>query len=152
MKTSLGIFSLIAAALVMTGCTTATPAPTVTEITQSTPVSSPTAAMLSFEKSTQEFTARESFQAGLGDLDGDGDLDAVFANPQQNNSQVWLNDGNGHLIDTGQKLTQYGHGVSLGISIKTATSTRSSSVTNSLPRARYISTTALAPCQKAVRI
>ena len=113
MKTSLGIFSLIAAALVMTGCTTATPAPTVTEITQSTPVSSPTAAMLSFEKSTQEFTARESFQAGLGDLDGDGDLDAVFANPQQNNSQVWLNDGNGHLIDTGQKLTQYGHGVSL---------------------------------------
>jgi hypothetical protein len=35
----------------------------------------------------------------------------VLANPQRNNSQVWLNDGEGVLIDTGQKLTQYGHGV-----------------------------------------
>jgi TolB protein len=68
---------------------------------------------LNFKKSLQEFTARETFQAGLGDLDGDGDLDAVFANPQQNNSQVWLNDGNGTLIDKGLKLTQYGHGVAL---------------------------------------
>ncbi|RJP54926.1 MAG: DUF5050 domain-containing protein [Anaerolineaceae bacterium] len=68
---------------------------------------------LDFEKSTQQFTARETFQAGLGDLDGDGNLDAVLANPQENNSQVWLNDGSGNLLDTGQKLTQYGHGVGL---------------------------------------
>lgn len=68
---------------------------------------------LAFEKGSQEFTARETFQAGLGDLDGDGDLDAVFANPQRNNSQVWLNDGSGGFVDTGQMLTQYGHGVGL---------------------------------------
>jgi hypothetical protein len=66
------------------------------------------------EKGSQEFTARETFQAGFGDLDGDGDLDAVFANPQRNDSQVWLNDGRGVFVDTGQKLTQYGHGVGLG--------------------------------------
>lgn len=69
--------------------------------------------LLSFQKGSQEFTARGTFQAGFGDLDGDGDLDVVFANPQQNNSQVWLNDGSGTLIDTGQKLTQYGHGGAL---------------------------------------
>ncbi len=68
---------------------------------------------LAFKQSNQQFTARETFQAGVGDLDGDGDLDAVFANPQQNKSQVWLNDGSGIFADTGQKLTQYGHGVGL---------------------------------------
>jgi hypothetical protein len=50
----------------------------------------------------------------LGDLDGDGDLDAVFANMGPNYSQVFLNDGNGYFIDTGQELTQQGHGVALG--------------------------------------
>lgn len=71
----------------------------------------PPAAALSLEKSPQTFAARGTFQAGLGDLDGDGDLDAVFANPLTHNSQVWLNDGSGKFTDTGQKLTQYGHGV-----------------------------------------
>jgi TolB protein len=65
------------------------------------------------QKSPQEFDARGTFQAGLGDLDGDGDLDAVFANPQRHNSEVWLNDGTGTLVDTGQELTEYGHGVGL---------------------------------------
>ncbi|MBN1137923.1 MAG: VCBS repeat-containing protein [Anaerolineae bacterium] len=59
----------------------------------------------------QEFISPETFQAGLGDLDGDGDLDAVFANPMNNASEVWLNDGSGVLVNTGQRLTQYGHGV-----------------------------------------
>jgi dipeptidyl aminopeptidase/acylaminoacyl peptidase len=67
----------------------------------------------SLEKGTQEFTSRQTFQIALGDLDGDGDLDAVFANPQKNASEVWLNDGNGTFIDSGQKLTQYGHGIGL---------------------------------------
>jgi len=69
--------------------------------------------LLILERSAQNFTVRGTFQAGLGDLDGDGDLDAVFANPMQNNSQIWLNDGTGTFTDTGQKLTSYGHGVGL---------------------------------------
>jgi TolB protein len=36
------------------------------------------AALLSLEKSPQELGMRETFQAALGDLYGDGDLDAVF--------------------------------------------------------------------------
>jgi WD40 repeat protein/putative intracellular protease/amidase len=73
--------------------------------------SSPAAPVPLLQKSPQEFDSRGTFQAGLGDLDGDGDLDAVFANPQRHNSEVWLNDGSGTLVDTGQQLTQYGHGV-----------------------------------------
>ncbi len=76
----------------------------------SQPTTAP-AASFSLEKSAQEFKVSGTFQAGLSDLDGDGDLDAVLANPQKNYSQVWLNDGGGHFTDTGQQLTQYGHGV-----------------------------------------
>ncbi len=71
----------------------------------------------SLEQSDQKFDVSGTFQAGLGDLDGDGDLDAVLANPQTNNSQVWLNDSGlqkgtpGHFTNTGQQLTPYGHGV-----------------------------------------
>jgi hypothetical protein len=66
-----------------------------------------------FERSAQELGMQETVQAALGDLDGDGDLDAVFANPMRNYSQVWLNDSFGKLVNTGQQLTQYGHGVGL---------------------------------------
>jgi len=72
-----------------------------------------TSAPALFEKSSQGLGMRETFQVALGDLDNDGDLDAVFANPQQNPSMVWLNDGDGFFADTGQRLTQYGHGVGL---------------------------------------
>jgi hypothetical protein len=34
-------------------------------------------------------------EAALGDLDGDGNLDVVFATPMPHNSAVWLNDGSG---------------------------------------------------------
>jgi hypothetical protein len=82
-----------------------TPAPTVIAT-----LPEPAASLFSLEKSSQEF-GKGTFQVGLGDLDSDGDLDAVFANPQQHHSEVWLNDGRGLLVDTGQQLTQYGHGV-----------------------------------------
>jgi len=36
----------------------------------------------------------------LGDLDGDGDLDAWVANLSQAN-RVWLNDGSGTFTDSG---------------------------------------------------
>ena len=74
---------------------------------------SPSAPSLSFQKSPQELVIGETFQAALGDLDGDGDLDAVFANPMSNAAAVWLNDGHGFFVDTKQQLTQYGHGVVL---------------------------------------
>ena len=39
----------------------------------------------------------------LGDVDGDGDLDAFVANSNQAN-RVWLNDGSGTFTDSGQSL------------------------------------------------
>ncbi len=49
----------------------------------------------------------------LGDLDGDGDLDAFVANKGAN--RVWLNDGTGTFTDSGQSLGNYNsYGVALG--------------------------------------
>ena len=67
-----------------------------------------------FTRSPQIFTPAATNQIGLGDLDSDGDLDAVFSNQGRNYSQVYLNDGTGHFTDSGQKLTQQGHGVGIG--------------------------------------
>ena len=55
----------------------------------------------------------------LGDLDGDGDLDAFVANAQVSSgtgepNRVWLNDGDGNFSDNGQAL---GDSPSLGISL-----------------------------------
>ena len=94
----------------LTPTTTNTPIPTETTL----PTLIPEPVVLFFlEQSTQEFNSPETVQAGLGDLDGDGDLDAVFANPQRNYSEVWLNDGHGMFANTDQQLTQYGHGVGI---------------------------------------
>ena len=84
------------------------PSPTATSQATSTPV-----LLLNLEYSPQQFTSPETFQAALGDLDGDGALDMVLANPMHNPAQVWLNNGNGTFVDTGQQLTQFGHGVGL---------------------------------------
>ncbi len=67
-----------------------------------------------FEKSPQVFPSVPTWKIGLDDFDADGDLDAVFANGQRNLSQIWLNDGRGIFIDTGQELGRYGHGVDTG--------------------------------------
>jgi hypothetical protein len=69
---------------------------------------------VSFEPSPQSFDPAFTFQIGLGDLDGDHDLDAVFSNMRFSYSQVWFNDGTGYFVDSGQEFTQQGHGVALG--------------------------------------
>lgn len=48
-----------------------------------------------FSDSGQRLGQAESLAVGLGDLDGDGDLDAVVGNRGQD--ALWLNDGNGRF-------------------------------------------------------
>jgi Tol biopolymer transport system component len=51
----------------------------------------------------------------LGDVDGDGDLDAFMAIASGHPNQVWLGDGRGVFRDSEQELTStLGHDVSLG--------------------------------------
>lgn len=47
-------------------------------------------------------------------MDNDGDLDAVLPNMGKNFTQVLFNNGKGEFEDSGQKLTQQGHGVGIG--------------------------------------
>ncbi|HUV29656.1 MAG TPA: ankyrin repeat domain-containing protein [Acidobacteriota bacterium] len=65
-------------------------------------------------KSEQIFEHAATNDIALGDLDGDGDLDAVFSNMGFNDSRVYLNDGHGYFTATDQLLTRQGHGVDLG--------------------------------------
>jgi hypothetical protein len=54
-----------------------------------------------------------TFQVALGDLDSDGDLDAVFANMHAQ-SEVWMNDGVGGFTISSQDLGYEAHGVGVG--------------------------------------
>ncbi|MFC2072848.1 FG-GAP-like repeat-containing protein, partial [Chloroflexota bacterium] len=67
-----------------------------------------------FEDSGQSLGSSSSSGVSLGDVDGDGDLDAFVANYTQAN-RLWLNDGSGSFADSGQSLGSSGsYGVSLG--------------------------------------
>lgn len=67
-----------------------------------------------FKKNNQYNDKKSTVQVALEDLDNDGDLDAVCANMGYNFSQVLFNDGKGNFTDSGQELTQQGHGVGVG--------------------------------------
>jgi FG-GAP-like repeat len=71
-----------------------------------------------FLASGQRLGNQGSQAAALGDLDGDGDLDAYSANDsavidvkgtleRNQPDRVWLNDGSGHFEDSGQRLGQF---------------------------------------------
>ncbi|MEM7397045.1 MAG: DUF11 domain-containing protein, partial [Verrucomicrobiota bacterium] len=61
----------------------------------------------------QSLGNRSAFGVELGDLDGDGDLDAFVVNKGQAN-RVWLNDGAGFFSTPGQEL---GNGESIGVDL-----------------------------------
>jgi hypothetical protein len=84
------------------------------ETTEGAPAVTQPSGRVHFAKSEQAFASVPTWEIGLADLDGDGDLDAVFANGQAHDSEVWLNDGRGFFTDTGQQLGRYGHGLDVG--------------------------------------
>jgi hypothetical protein len=61
-----------------------------------------------FTDITQRLGFTNAYAAVLGDLDGDGDLDAFIANSSHNGAnpadKVWMNDGKGIFTDSGQNL------------------------------------------------
>ena len=63
--------------------------------------------------SGQSLGSSDSWSVALGDVDADGDLDAVFAYWSQPN-KVRLNDGAGNLTDSGQNL---GSSDSIGVAL-----------------------------------
>ena len=55
-----------------------------------------------FSDSGQRLGSEESFAVALGDLDGDGDLDAFVGN--RGADTVWMNDGRGNFSDSGESM------------------------------------------------
>ena len=68
-----------------------------------------------FEDSGQTLGSSGSIGVALGDVDGDGDLDAFVVNSFNEANIVWLNDGDGVFTDSGQSLgSRASYGVTLG--------------------------------------
>ena len=69
----------------------------------------------SFTDSGQSLGAFISAQVSLGDVDGDGDLDAFIANSSNQANRVWFNNGSGTFTDSGQTLgSAWSEGLALG--------------------------------------
>jgi uncharacterized protein (TIGR02145 family) len=72
---------------------------------------------IQFTDSGQSLGNGTSNSVALGDIDGDGDLDAVVANGSYNSDQdveIWINDGNGNFTLSTQTLN---HGKNMGVSL-----------------------------------
>jgi hypothetical protein len=65
---------------------------------------------------TPAFGAGDSTAVALGDLDGDGDLDAVIANNSNQTETVWLNDGSG-AFSPHSTTPAFGAGDSLDVAL-----------------------------------
>ena len=58
-----------------------------------------------FSDSGQRLSPSDGYSVALGDLDGDGDLDAFIGNAYSGVAdEVWLNDGKGAFVNSGQRL------------------------------------------------
>jgi fructose-specific component phosphotransferase system IIB-like protein len=64
---------------------------------------------------TQSLGASATESIALGDIDSDGDLDLIEGNGRNEPNTIWINNGNGKFIDSGQALgTNYTYAVALG--------------------------------------
>ena len=79
------------------------------------PTTQPADGGCGFVDSGQRLGVGRSWDVSLGDLDGDGDLDAFVANSAKGEigSQAWLNDGSGIFFSHGPELP-FGTGLELG--------------------------------------
>ena len=72
-------------------------------------------ATFEFTDSGQALGNSASLSVALGDLDGDGDLDAMVANGNAQSNTVWTNDGNGTFTRSEQTLgNSFSRSVALG--------------------------------------
>lgn len=92
-----------------------TVAPIPTAMPTTVPTAIPAARSLSYIDSGQRLGSGRSCDVALGDLDGDGDLDAFVANSREGEkySELWLNNGLGVFTLKEQELG-YGMGLDLG--------------------------------------
>lgn len=68
-----------------------------------------------FLDSGQSLGMNKTYDVTLGDLDGDGYLDAVVVSGYQQDDEVWLNDGTGHFTKGSTLNTGWwSHGVDVG--------------------------------------
>ncbi|MBN1187144.1 MAG: T9SS type A sorting domain-containing protein [Bacteroidales bacterium] len=70
-------------------------------------------AQLSFTKSSQNIGAGYSYQIVFGDIDNDGDIDALTTSDLPDDNKIWLNDGKANYMESENKLVTGNPGIAL---------------------------------------